>query len=111
MQDIVDKVDRAKAILLPLITTPGAEPSKADAEALAAIGIDLIGEFVANSRRSATALEKLASPSIAAEMVSAEIGSLDSPALTSIAESLAKLAGNVQAIGSTVDGAFVIAKA
>ena len=53
MKDIARKVDRAKEILR-------GEPNDDEGRELVGFGLDLIGELLANSRRIAVALEKIA---------------------------------------------------
>lgn len=55
MKDIVRKIDRAKEIL----TKPG-KPSEAEMNELGGFALDILGEVLANSRRIAVALEKIA---------------------------------------------------
>lgn len=54
MQDIVQKVDRAKVIYAK------SEPTQAEQVELASLATDLVVELIVNSRRIAVALEKVA---------------------------------------------------
>jgi hypothetical protein len=58
MKDIVDKVDRAKAIAAEAMASDG--PTDDQIAELGGLAIDFLGEIVANSRRVATALEDIA---------------------------------------------------
>ncbi len=93
MQDIVDKFDRAKE-LLELAGPSGAHLTDSEQDAAAkellGLGIDAVGELIANSRRIAVALETIAENTkpIAMELVSGELGKfeLDADALRPIVE-------------------------
>lgn len=58
MQDIVDKVDRLKALMIG--RKAGKAPSIEEMDEMAGMAIDALGELLANSRRIAVALEKMA---------------------------------------------------
>lgn len=60
MQDIVDKFDRAKELLALAGTDMSDVDQDAAAKELLGLGIDAIGELLANSRRIAVAMETIA---------------------------------------------------
>lgn len=75
MQDIVDKFDRAKELLALAGTDMSDADQDAAAKELLGLGIDAIGELLANSRRIAVAMETIAENTkpVNVELASAEL--------------------------------------
>lgn len=59
MKDIVEKIDRMKAVA-SAARSDGEGPSDAETAEMVEIGFDLLGELIANSRRIAVSLEIIA---------------------------------------------------
>lgn len=81
MQDIVDKFDRAKE-LLALTGTDMTDSQQDDAaKELMGLGIDAIGELIANSRRIAVALETIAENTKPGELIAGTAELVSGPSL------------------------------
>lgn len=84
MQDIVDKFDLAKEILAMAGTSMPDEQQDDAVKELLGLGVDAIGELIANSRRIAVALETIAENTtpVPLEMVASELGKFELSAET-----------------------------
>lgn len=73
MQDIVDKFDRAKELLGMAGSDMDDAAQDAAAKELMGLGIDAVGELIANSRRIAVALETIAENTKPGELIAGEL--------------------------------------